>query len=64
MKALESHEQSMMMMDMREPTNESTDEQFIKMMISHHQSAVYMSEGFIQYGKAPKLISRAKKNDS
>ena len=51
----------MMMMDMPKPTNESVDRQFVNMMIPHHQSAVDMNEGFIQYGKDPQLISMAKK---
>jgi uncharacterized protein (DUF305 family) len=50
-----------MMMDMPKTEGESLDMQFVKMMIPHHQSAVYMAEGFLQSGKDPKLISMAKK---
>lgn len=50
-----------MMMDIPKPTAESIDTQFVQMMIPHHQSAVYMAEGFIQSGKDPMLISMAKK---
>lgn len=31
------------------------------MMIPHHQSAVYMAEGFIESGKDPQLNAIAKK---
>ncbi|HEY0054705.1 MAG TPA: DUF305 domain-containing protein [Pedobacter sp.] len=50
-----------MMMDMPKSEGDSQDKQFVKMMIPHHQSAVYMAEGFLQSGKDPKLISMAKK---
>ncbi len=51
-----------MMMDMPKiDANSSTDKQFTQMMIPHHQSAVKMAEGFIRFGKDPKLISMAKK---
>ena len=52
----------MMMMDMpKMEENSSTDKQYTLMMIPHHQSAVKMAEGFIQFGKDSKLISMAKK---
>ncbi|HXH98650.1 MAG TPA: DUF305 domain-containing protein [Sphingobacteriaceae bacterium] len=55
-------DKSMMMMDMpKMDANTSTDQQFVSMMIPHHQSAVYMAEGFIQYGKDAKLLIMAKK---
>ena len=50
-----------MMMDMPKSGSESADIQFVNMMIPHHQSAVYMAEGFIQSGKDVKLITMAKK---
>lgn len=52
----------MMMMDMpKMEENSSTDKQYTLMMIPHHQSAVKMAEGFVQFGKDSKLISMAKK---
>ena len=51
-----------MMMDL--PSMEDgagTDEQFVNLMIPHHQSAVYMAEGLLNYGKDAKLITMAKK---
>ncbi|MEJ6982456.1 DUF305 domain-containing protein [Pedobacter sp. P351] len=50
-----------MMMDMPKTEGDSPDKQFVQMMIPHHQSAVYMAEGFLQSGKDPMLISMAKK---
>lgn len=51
-----------MMMDMpKMDANFSTDKQFTQMMIPHHQSAVKMAEGFVQFGKDPELILMAKK---
>ncbi len=51
-----------MMMDMPEMDgNSSTDKQFTQMMIPHHQGAIMMAEGFVQFGKDPGLISMAKK---
>jgi len=56
-------DQSMrMMMDMcRIEENPSLDKQFAQMMIRHHEGAVQMAEGFIQFGKDRQLISMAKK---
>ncbi|MGB4398936.1 MAG: DUF305 domain-containing protein [Daejeonella sp.] len=51
-----------MMMDMPEMDNSSsTDKHFVQMMIPHHQGAIQMSEGYIQYGKDSELIAMAKK---
>jgi len=51
-----------MMMDMGKiDENSSTDKQFTMMMIPHHQSAVKMAEGFVQFGKDSRLISMATK---
>lgn len=51
-----------MMMDMSKmDTSMATDQQFVAMMIPHHQSAVQMAEGFLKHGKDPKLIDMAKK---
>jgi uncharacterized protein (DUF305 family) len=41
--------------------NASTDSQFVQMMIPHHQSAVEMANGYIQFGEDAKLITMAKK---
>ena len=38
-----------------------SDIMFLQMMIPHHEGAVQMAEGFIQFGKDPQLISMAKK---
>lgn len=54
-------DKSMMMMEMPKMDAEDTDHQFVSMMIPHHQSAVYMAEGFIKQGKDAKLLSMAKK---
>ena len=52
----------MMMMDMpKADETHSTDQQFANMMIPHHQSAVFMAEGFINHGKDAKLLLMAKK---
>ena len=50
-----------MMMDMPKAEGEYTDQKFIKMMLPHHQSAVFMAEGFIPSGKDPVLLAMAKK---
>lgn len=51
-----------MMMNMPKMESETTtDQQFVDMMIPHHQGAVSMAEGFVQYGKDSELISMAKK---
>ena len=51
-----------MMMDMPEmDQSSSTDKHFVQMMIPHHESAVKMAEGFIQFGKDPGLIAMGKK---
>ncbi len=51
-----------MMMDMpKADETRNTDQQFANMMIPHHQSAIFMSEGYIKHGKDPKLLSMAKK---
>ena len=56
-------DQSMIiMMDVPEiEDNSSSDKQFAQMMIPHHEGAVQMAEGFIQFGKDHQLISMAKK---
>jgi len=52
----------MMMMDMpKMEENSSTDKQYTLMMIPHHQGAVKMAEGYVQFGKDSGLISMAKK---
>jgi len=52
----------MMMMDMpKMEENSSTDKQYTLMMIPHHQSAVKMAEGYVQFGKDSGLISMARK---
>ncbi|MFP5082178.1 DUF305 domain-containing protein [Pedobacter sp. JCM 36344] len=51
-----------MMMDMpKMDQSSSTDKHFVQMMIPHHQSAIMMAEGFVQFGKDPGLIAMAKK---
>lgn len=51
-----------MMMEMpKMDHNSSTDKHFAQMMVLHHQAAVQMAEGFVQFGKDPALISMAKK---
>lgn len=51
-----------MMMDMPNmDQSSSVDKQFVQMMIPHHESAIHMAEGFIQFGEDPELISMAKK---
>jgi len=51
-----------MMMDMpKMDESSSTDKHFVQMMIPHHQGAIMMAEGFVQFGKDPGLISMAKK---
>lgn len=51
-----------MMMDMPKMDQGSlTDKQFVQMMIPHHESAIQMAKGFVQFGKDPKLIAIAKK---
>jgi uncharacterized protein (DUF305 family) len=51
-----------MMMDMpKMDESSSTDKHFVQMMIPHHQGAIMMSEGFVQFGKDPGLIAMAKK---
>ena len=51
-----------MMMDMpKMDGNASMDKQFTQMMIPHHQGAIMMAEGFVQFGKDPGLIAMAKK---
>ena len=51
-----------MMMEMSKmDTSMATDHQFVAMMIPHHQSAVFMSEGFLKYGKDPQLLDMARK---
>ena len=51
-----------MMMDMPEMNeSSSTDKHFVQMMIPHHQGAIMMAEGLIQFGKDPGLIAMAKK---
>ncbi|WP_162141791.1 DUF305 domain-containing protein [Daejeonella oryzae] len=55
-------ENMQMMMDMSKmDTSMATDHQFVAMMIPHHQSAVHMAEGFVQYGKDERLLNLAKK---
>lgn len=51
-----------MMMDMpKMDGNASTDKHFVQMMIPHHDGAIMMAEGFVQFGKDPGLISMARK---
>ena len=51
-----------MMMDMPEmDESSSTDKHFVQMMIPHHQGAIMMAEGLLQFGKDPGLIAMAKK---
>lgn len=51
-----------MMMDMTKmDQTTSTDKHFVQMMIPHHQGAIMMAEGFVQFGKDPGLINMAKK---
>ncbi|WP_069659013.1 DUF305 domain-containing protein [Arcticibacter eurypsychrophilus] len=50
-----------MMMDMPKAEDGSTDQQFARMMLPHHRSAVFMAEGFVQSGKDPKLLAMSKK---
>jgi len=51
-----------MMMDMpKMDESSSTDKHFVQMMIPHHQGAIMMAEGFVQFGKDPGLIAIAKK---
>ena len=54
-------ENMQMMMDMSKmDTSMSADQQFVAMMIPHHQSAVDMAKGFLKYGKDARLIAMAK----
>ena len=51
-----------MMMDMpKMDESASTDKHFVQMMVPHHQGAIMMAEGFVQFGKDPGLIVMAKK---
>jgi len=51
-----------MMMDMpKMDESASTDKHFVQMMVPHHQGAIMMAEGFVQFGKDPGLIAMAKK---
>ncbi|SKB42216.1 DUF305 domain-containing protein [Daejeonella lutea] len=51
-----------MMMDMpKMDSTSSTDKHYVQMMIPHHEGAVQMAEGFVQFGKDAVLISMAKK---
>ena len=51
-----------MMMDMpKMDESASTDKHFVQMMVPHHQGAIMMAEGFVQFGKDPGLIALAKK---
>ena len=60
-----SMEESMMVMmnmpKMDDESASSTDHRFVDMMIPHHQSAVDMAKGFLQYGKDDNLKSMATK---
>lgn len=50
-----------MMWDMAKmDTNMVADKQFVAVMIPHLQSAVYLAEGYLQYGKDSKLMDMAK----
>jgi len=50
------------MMDMpKMDESASTDKHFVQMMVPHHQGAIMMAEGFVQFGKDPGLIAMAKK---
>ena len=55
------HKNMMMVMDAQGEMRGSTDQQFVKMMIPHHQTALYMAEGFLQYGKNEMLKSISRK---
>jgi|GEM_PF-487619 len=51
----------MMMWDMSKmDTNMVADQQFVAVMIPHLQSAVYLAEGFLKYGKDAWLTQQAK----
>ena len=54
-----TQDMSMMMPKMKQGS--SIDKQFVQMMIPHHEGAIHMAEGFIQFGKDPGLIFLAKK---
>lgn len=41
-------------------TNMATDHQFVAMMIPHHQSTVFMAEGFLKHGKDSQLLGMAR----
>lgn len=41
-------------------TSMATDNQFVAMMIPHHQSAVFMAEGFLKHGKNSELLEMAR----
>ena len=50
-----------MMWDMAKmDTNMVADKQFVAVMISHLQSAVFLAEGYLKYGKDVKLMGMAK----
>lgn len=56
------NENMRMMMEMSKmDTNMATDHQFVAMMIPHHQSAVFMAEGFLKHGKNSGLLEMAKR---
>lgn len=52
---------SMMMNIPKIHPDSSVDRQYVKMMLSHHESGVDMAEGFVQHGKNSGLLSMAKK---
>lgn len=58
-KVMETHKS--MMWDMSKmDTTLAADKQFVAVMIPHLQSGVYLSEGFLKYGKDPQLMQMAK----
>lgn len=58
-KVMETHKS--MMWDMSKmDTTMAADKQFVAVMIPHLQSGVYLSEGFLKYGKDPGLMQMAK----
>ena len=48
------------MPEMEGHTTASADHQFVHMMIPHHQSAVEMATGYVEYGKDSRLLAMAR----
>lgn len=55
-----SQNMTMMMAMPKMDQTSSTDKQFVSMMIPHHESAIKMAEGFVNFGKDAKLVAMAK----